>query len=66
MKYFIGYDDGRKVRPISVMLPKMHTFRRNFDELKYISFVIKNDELLKSYYEIWDKVSKVVKKEFDS
>ena len=36
------------------------------EETKYISFLIKNDELLEKYNEIWNKVSKVIKKEFDS
>ena len=31
-----------------------------------MSFLIKNDELLGKYNEIWDKVSKVIKKGFDS
>ena len=28
------------------MLPKMSTYRRDFDETKYMSFLIKNDESL--------------------
>ena len=31
-----------------------------------MSFVIKNDELLEKYNEIWDKFSKVMKNKFDS
>ena len=31
-----------------------------------VSFLIKNDELLEQYNEIWDKFSKVMKNEFDS
>ena len=37
----------------------MIVYRRNFDEFKYISFLIKDNELLENYNEIWDKVSKV-------
>ena len=37
-KYFIGYKDGKKFRPLCVMLPKMRACRRNFDETKYMSF----------------------------
>ena len=37
-KYFAGYKDGKKVRPLCVMLPKMSAYRRNFDEIKYMSF----------------------------
>ena len=42
-----------------IMLPKMIVYRRNFDEFKYIYFLIKDNELLENYNEIWDKVSKV-------
>ena len=36
------------------------------DETKYISLLIKDDELLEKYYEIWEKVKINIKKEFDS
>ena len=29
-------------------------------------FLVKDNELLEKYNEIWDKVSKTIKKEFDS
>ena len=44
----------------------MSAYRRDFDEIKYISFLIKDDELLKKYNEIWAKVKNSIKKEFDS
>ena len=65
-KYFIGYEDGKKIKPLCAMLPKMSAYRRDFGEIKYMSFLIKNDELLERYNEIWDKVKKVIKKGFDS
>ena len=37
----------------------MIVYRRNFDESKYMSFLIKDNELLENYNEVWDKVSKV-------
>ena len=39
------------------MLPKVSTYRRDFDETKYMSFLIKNDKSLEIYNDIWDKVS---------
>ena len=30
---------------------------RDFEEIKYLSFLIKDDKLLEKYNEIWDKVS---------
>ena len=44
-KYFIGYKDA-KIRPLCIFLPKMSAYRRDFDETKYMSFLIKDDELL--------------------
>lgn len=37
-KYFISYKDGKKVRPLCVMLPKMTAYKRDFDETEYVSF----------------------------
>ena len=44
----------------------MSAYRRNFDETKYISFLIKDSELLGKYNDILDKVRYIIKKEFDS
>ena len=40
--------------PLYIILPKMSGYKRNIDETKCISFLVKDDELLK----IWKKVSK--------
>ena len=47
-------------------LPKVSVYRKDFDETKYMSFLIKDDELLEAYHEIWEKVKNIIKKEFDS
>ena len=39
---------------------------KDFDETKYMSFLIEDTKLLEKYKEIWDKVSKVIEKGFDS
>ena len=44
----------------------MSAYRRDFEETKYMSFFIKGNKLLEKYNEIWDKVSKVIKKGFYS
>ena len=44
----------------------MRACRRDFDETKYISFLIKDNELLGKYNEIWKKVSKSIKTELVS
>ena len=64
--YFIGYKDAKKVRPLCIFLPKTSACRRYFDKTKYMSSLIKDDELLKKYNYIWEKVKNSVKKEFDN
>ena len=44
----------------------MSPYRRKFDETKYMSFLIKDDELSKKHNGIWEKVKNNIKKEFDS
>ena len=64
-KYFIGNKDV-KIKPLSMFLPKMSAYRRESDEIRCMSFSIKDDGLLEKYNEISEKVSKSTKKEFDS
>ena len=44
----------------------MSTYRRDSDEAKYMSFLIKDNDLVKTYTQIWDKVNQVITKGFDS
>ena len=44
----------------------MTAYRRDFDKIKYLYFLIKDNKLLEKYKEIQDKVSKFVEKIFDS
>ena len=48
------------------MIPKMSTYRRDSDEAKYMSFLIKDNDLVKTYTQIWDKVNQVITKGFAS
>ena len=52
---FIRYKDVTKVTPLCIFLPKMSGYRKDFDETKYMSFWIKDDELLRKYNGIWEK-----------
>ena len=61
-KDFIDYKDAEKIRPLSIFLPKISGYRKDFDETKYISFLVKI--LLVKYNEIWGKkVKSVIKKD---
>ena len=44
----------------------MSAYRKDFDEIKYISFLIKTDELLKKWNGIWEKVKNSLRREFYS
>ena len=55
-KYINGYKDAKKIKPLCIFLPKMSAYRKDFNETKYIYFLIKDDELLKRYNKIWKKV----------
>ena len=40
-KYFIGYKDSKKIRPLCIFVPKMSAYRKDFDDTRYISFFSK-------------------------
>ena len=44
----------------------MTTYRKDFDETKFKSFQMKDDELLEKYNEVYEKVKNSLRKEFDS
>ena len=54
------------MRPLYLFLPEMSAYRKDFDETKYMLFLIKDDELLRKYNDISEKVKNVINKEFDS
>ena len=47
----------KKLKPLFMMLPKTIGYTKSFNENKYISFLIKDDEWLEKYNKIWNKVS---------
>ena len=40
----------------------MSAYRRDFSETKYISFLVKDSELLEQYNEVWEKIKNSIKK----
>ena len=48
------------------MIPRLSAYKRNFNETKYMSFLIKDDELLEKYNTIWEKVISIIIRGFDS
>ena len=45
---------------------KMTVYRKDFDETKFTSFLMKDDELLEKYNEIWENVKETLEIEFHS
>ena len=59
----ITNNDDYEIKPIRIMLPKRSTYVKNYDgKYKWMSFLIKYDELLKKYNHVWNKVSNCIKK----
>ena len=49
------------------MYPKTSTYVKSYDgQIKWMYFLIEDDDFLEKYNTIWDKVSADLKKEFDS
>lgn len=63
-KYCIDYNDDDRNKPLCTMLAKISEYVKW--QTKYESFLIKDEELLKAYNILWNKVSNLIKKEFDS
>ena len=58
-KYFIGYKESEIVKPLCIILPQMSGYIEYFENGgKNISFVIKDDDVLDKYNEIWDKIKR--------
>ena len=55
-KYFIGYQEDEIVKPLCIILPQMSGYIKYFENGgKNMSFIIKDDDVLGKYNEIWDK-----------
>ena len=65
-KYFIGYNDNDVIRPLCIKLPQMTGYVRKFEGNTTMSFKISDKQLLKKYNQIWKRVEKLLKIEFDS
>ena len=66
-KYFIGYKEGEIVKPLCIILPQMTRYIKYFENGgKNMSFVIKDDDVLDKYNEIWDKIKETLSIKFHS
>ena len=66
-KYFIGCKEGEIVKPLCIILPQMTGYIKYFENGgKNMSFVIKDDDVLDKYNEIWDKIKETLSIKFHS
>ena len=54
--------DAKRIRPLCIFYPKMTTYRKDFEGTKFMSFLIKDDELLEKYNDIWKKIKDSLKR----
>ena len=65
-KHFIGYNNNDVIRPLCIKLSQMIGYVKCFDSNKTMSFRAGDNELLKKYTKIWEKVSSLMNIKFDS
>ena len=66
-KYYIGYnDDNDLIRPLCIKLPQMIGYVKHFDSNKTMSFKVSDNKLFQTYTKIWERVSNLMDKKFDS
>ena len=66
LKDFIEYKDGDVIRPLCIILPQMIGYVKHFDCNKTMSFKVSDNELLKKYNKIWERVGNLLNIESDS
>ena len=66
-KYFITYKEDEIVKPLCIILPQMNTYIKYFKNGgKNMSLVIKDDDILDKYNEVWDKIKETLNIKFHS
>ena len=66
-KYFIGYQEGKIVKPLCIILPQMIGYIKYLENGgKNMSFLIKDDEVLDKYNKMWDVIKNRVVIKFHS
>ena len=66
-KYFIGYKKGEIFKPLCIILPEMSGCIKYFESSgKNMSFLIKDNDVLDKFNEIWDKIKNKLNIKFHS
>ena len=60
-KYVIGYGEGEFVKPLCIILPQMSGYIKYFENGgKNMFFLIKDDDVLDKYNEVWNRIRKTL------
>ena len=62
----IGYNDSDIIRPICIRLPQMTGYATKCDENATLSFMVKNQQLLKKCTKIWKTIEGLMKINFEN
>ena len=67
-KCFIGYINETDAFPIPlrIKIPQMNGYVKYFNDNKCMNLLVHDDEILKKYNKIWDKISNLLKKGINS
>ena len=66
-KYFVCYREGEIVKPLCIILSQMSWYIKCFEnDGKKMSFLIKDDDVLDKYNEIWNSIKKTLGIKFHS
>ena len=66
-KYFISYKEGEIVKLLCIILPQISGYIKYFENGgKNMSFLVKNEDVLDKYNEIWDKIKEMLNVKFHS
>ena len=65
VKYFIGYDNN-VLKALYIKFAQMIGYFKCFSIAETMFFKVNDKKLLKSYAKIWEKISNLIGKEFDS
>ena len=66
IKYIIGYNDDT-ISPLQLFLPKMTGYLNIFEDgTRKMPFLTDNNEFLERYTKLWEKISDLINKKFDS
>ena len=65
LKYFVGYNDNDVIRPLCLRLPQMTGYAKKFNENATMSCRVSNEQLLKNYNKIWEKIENLMRIDFE-